>query len=122
LLGATLLSAIADRRPSREVLVVCQVVSCLVVGTMAVPGMPVAALLVLLLILGTVAPIFQGARAASLPDVLTGAGLGQVFAVPGLRPLLLLTWLPPAFAVAPEALAVSYSRSARWSVNCWQAR
>ncbi|MCK8678123.1 MFS transporter [Streptomyces lichenis] len=185
-LGATLLSAVADRYPARDVMVACQAVSCAVVGTMAVPGMPIPVLLVLLLVLGTVAPVFQGARAASLPDLLSGSGyaLGrsllrlvsqstqiigfavggllllvvtssqallaaaagfglaalllrfgtrrrasrepeggtqgsvaraslsgvrQVLAVPGLRPLLLLTWLPPAFAVAPEALAAPYA-------------
>lgn len=30
-------------------------------------------------------------------------------AVPGLRPLLLLTWLPPTPVVAPEALAAPYA-------------
>ncbi|SUP61834.1 major facilitator superfamily protein [Streptomyces griseus] len=184
--GATLLSAVADRHPARDVMVACQALSCVVVGAMAIPGMPIPVLLVLLLVLGTVAPVFQGARAASLPDLLSGSGyvLGrsllrlvsqstqiigfavggllllvmtssqallaaaagfglavlllrfgtrrraarepeggtqgsvaraslsgvrQVLAVPGLRPLLLLTWLPPAFAVAPEALASPYA-------------
>jgi len=32
-----------------------------------------------------------------------------VLGAPRLRPLLLLRWLPPAFAVAPEALAVPYA-------------
>ncbi|MGW0856666.1 MFS transporter [Streptomyces sp. NPDC002690] len=184
--GATLLSAAADRHPARDVMVACQAVSCVVVAAMALPGVPVPVLLVLLLALGTVAPVFQGARAAGLPDLLSGSGyaLGrsllrlvsqstqivgfavggllllvvspsqallsaaagfglavlllrfgtsrrsarppeggahvsvaraslsgvrQVPAVPGLRPLLLLTWLPPAFAVAPEALASPYA-------------
>ncbi|WP_078878465.1 MFS transporter [Streptomyces sp. NBRC 110035] len=184
LFGATFLSAVADRYSSRDVLVVCQVVSCAVVGLMAVPSAPIPVLLLLLLVLGTVAPVFQGARAASLPDLLSGAGyvLGrsllrlvsqstqiigfaaggvllialtstqalllasvgfgvaalmlrfgtrrlparqgpdrspvtrsslsgvrQVFAVPGLRPLLLFTWLPPTLVVAPEALAATYA-------------
>ncbi|MEU3173133.1 MFS transporter, partial [Streptomyces sp. NPDC007000] len=184
LFGATFLSAVADRYSSRDVLVVCQVVSCAVVGLMAVPSAPIPVPLLLLLVLGTVAPVFQGARAASLPDLLSGAGyvLGrsllrlvsqstqiigfaaggvllialtstqalllasvgfgvaalmlrfgtrrlparqgpdrspvtrsslsgvrQVFAVPGLRPLLLFTWLPPTLVVAPEALAATYA-------------
>ncbi|WP_236067830.1 MFS transporter, partial [Streptomyces brasiliscabiei] len=184
LFGATLLSAVADRHPTRDVLVVCQTVSCGVVGLMAVPSAPIPLLLLLLLVLGTVAPVFQGARAASLPDLLSGAGyvLGrsllrlvsqstqiigfaagglllialtpaqalllasagfgiaalllrfgtrrlparqehdrssvarsslrgvrQVLATPGLRPLLLLTWLPPTLVVAPEALAAPYA-------------
>jgi predicted MFS family arabinose efflux permease len=184
LLGASLVSAVADRYPSRQVLVACEVVSCAVVAVMAVPGVPIPVLLGLLLVLGTVAPVFQGTRAASLPEVLSGAGyaLGrsllrmvsqstqiagfgvggvlliflmpsqallisvagfatsalllrfgtrlrparqaeksgsiaraslssvrEVFAVKGLRPLLFMTWLPPMFAVAPEALAAPYA-------------
>ncbi|MCQ9184600.1 MFS transporter [Streptomyces sp. IBSBF 2953] len=184
LFGATFLSAVADRYPTRDVLVACQVVSCVVVGLMAVPSTSIPVLLLLLLVLGTVAPVFQGARAASLPDLLSGAGyvlgrsllrlvsqstqiigfaaggvllialtatqallsaaagfgvaalllqfgtrrlparqghdlssvtrsslsgLRQVFSAPGLRPLLLLTWLPPTLVVAPEALAAAYA-------------
>jgi predicted MFS family arabinose efflux permease len=188
LLGAGLVSAVADRYPSRRVLVTCEVLSCVLVAVMAVPGTPIIVLLALLVVLGTLAPVFQGTRAASLPEILTGSeyalgrsllrmvsqstqivgfGLGgvlllvvsptlalliasagfatsalllrfgtrlrparladgdhdkdksiaraslssvrQVFAVPGLRPLLLMTWLPPMFAVAPEALAAPYA-------------
>jgi MFS family permease len=184
LFGATLLSAVADRYPARDVLVACQVLSCAAVGLMAVPGTPIAVLLLLLLVMGTVAPVFHGARAASLPDVLSQAsyvlsrsllrlvsqstqilgfaaggllllvvsparalllasagfglaavllqfgtrrlparrardgssvaraslsGVRRVLTVPGLRRLLLLTWLPPAFVVAPEALAAPYA-------------
>ncbi|MGW4459434.1 MFS transporter [Streptomyces albidoflavus] len=177
LFGAALLSAVADRYPARDVLVVCQGLSCLVAAAMALPGLPVAVLLALVPALGVAAPVFQGARAAALPDLLPDggyplgrsllrlasqstqvagfavggllllavppaaallasaagfaaaalvlrygtrrrparlgrggsvaraslAGVRQVWAVPGLRPLLLLTWLPPALAVAPEA-------------------
>ncbi|MFJ8108349.1 hypothetical protein [Streptomyces sp. NPDC096132] len=51
LLGATLLSAVADQYPTRDVLVACQGVSCVVVSLMAIPGAPVPVLLLLLLIL-----------------------------------------------------------------------
>ncbi|MFC7471988.1 MFS transporter [Actinomadura keratinilytica] len=185
LFGATLLSAVADRCPARDVLVVCQALSCAVAAAMALPGLPVPVLLALVLVLGVAAPVFQGARAAALPDLLPDggyplgrsllrlvaqstqvagfavggllllavpaahallasaagfagaavllrygtrrrparlgrggsvaraslAGVRQVWAVPGLRPLLLLTWLPPALAVAPEALAARTRRS-----------
>lgn len=183
LFGAALLSAVADRYPARDVLVVCQGLSCLVAAAVALPGLPVAVLLALVLALGVAAPVFQGARAAALPDLLPDggyplgrsllrlvsqstqvagfavggllllavppaaallasaagfaaatlvlrygtrrrparlgrdgsvaraslAGVRQVWAVPGVRPLLLLTWLPPALAVAPEALAAPYA-------------
>ncbi|MET7508870.1 MFS transporter [Streptomyces albidoflavus] len=181
LFGATLLSAVADRCPARDVLVVCQALSCAVAAAMALPGLPVPVLPAPALVPGVAAPVFQGARAAALPDLLpdggyppgrslqrlvarstqaagfavggllllavpaahallasaagfaaaalrygtrqrparlgrggsvaraSPAGVGQVWAVPGLRPLRLLTWLPPALAVAPEAPAAPYA-------------
>jgi hypothetical protein len=38
------------------------------------------------------------------------AGVRAALASPTLRPLLLLTWLPPMFAVVSDALAVPYAR------------
>jgi predicted MFS family arabinose efflux permease len=72
LLGGTLLSSVADRFPSRRVLVACDLTSFALVATMALPGMPIAALLALQLGVGTVAPIFNGTRAASLAEILPG--------------------------------------------------
>ncbi len=167
LFGGTLLSSVADRFPVRRTLICCDLASAGLVALMALPGLPIPLLLALLLPLGAIAPVFQGARAASLPDVLSGEGfalgrsllrmvaqtsqiwgfaLGGVLltmlpprpllllprAVPGgaprrsvardslagvrlalgsarLRPLLLFYWLPPAFTVAPEALAAPYA-------------
>ncbi|MEU0067655.1 MFS transporter, partial [Streptomyces albidoflavus] len=74
LFGATLLSAVADRCPARDVLVVCQALSCAVAAAMALPGLPVPVLLALVLVLGVAAPVFQGARAAALPDLLPDGG------------------------------------------------
>ncbi|NYE47469.1 putative MFS family arabinose efflux permease [Spinactinospora alkalitolerans] len=188
LLGATLLSAVADRFPTRPVLVLTQSVSAAVMACMAVPGTPVPVLLLLLLATGTIAPVFQGTRAAALPDVLAGdgyplgrsllrmaaqtaqiagfalggalllvvstttallvaagamaasavilragtrlrparrrtsgpsasvareslSGVAEVLRLPRLRPLLVLTWLAPALAIAPEALAAPLSAS-----------
>ncbi|RCV52960.1 MFS transporter [Marinitenerispora sediminis] len=186
LLGAVLLSSVTDRFPARGLLVVTQGVSAGLMAAMALPGAPIPVLLGLLAISGAIAPVYQGARAASLPDILapagfalgrsllrmagqtaqitgfafggalllavppgiallTGAGalalsallLGagmrgrparlaaersaaaapaavlrdslagvrDAMAAPLLRTLLLLGWLPPAFAVAAEALA-----------------
>jgi len=187
LFGGTLLSSVADRFPVRRTLICCDLASAGLVALMALPGVPIPLLLGLLLPLGAIAPVFQGARAASLPDVLGGEGFAlgrsllrmvaqtsQVwgFALGGvllavlsprslllldavsflasavllrvgtrerparvdlpaglprrsvardslagvrlvlgsarLRPLLLLYWLPPAFAITPEALAAPY--------------
>ncbi|TDD14869.1 MFS transporter, partial [Kribbella turkmenica] len=73
-LGGIVLSSIADRFPARRVLVICDLLSALCIGLMLIPGLPVGALLGLLLLTGIVAPIFAGARAASLAHLLP-AGL-----------------------------------------------
>ncbi len=69
-LGGTVLSSIADRFPARPLLVCCDVLSAACIAAMLIPGLPVAALLGLLLVTGTVAPVFQGSRAASLAHLL----------------------------------------------------
>jgi hypothetical protein len=74
LLGGTLLSSVADRFPSRRVLVACDLTSFVLVAAMATPGLPIAALLALQLGVGTVAPIFNGTRSASLAEILAGPG------------------------------------------------
>ncbi len=70
LLGGVLMGAAADRWAPRRVLVILDLLSAVLVGAMVIPGMPVAALLVLLFANGLLAPVYQGARAALLPDVL----------------------------------------------------
>ncbi|MFE2168188.1 MFS transporter [Streptomyces sp. NPDC059447] len=75
-LGGTLLAGIADRYPARRVLVGCDLLCAACAAAMAVPGAPVAVLLVLRCAMAFVAPLFQGTRNASLADVL---GPGEVF-------------------------------------------
>lgn len=70
LFGGTLLSSVVDRLPARRVLVGCNLASALVVGVMAVFALPVWALLGLLFVLGLIAPVFSGVRAATLTDIL----------------------------------------------------
>ena len=79
LFGGALLSSLADRFPVRRTLIGCELASAGLVALMALPGMPIPLLLALLLPLGTIAPVFQGARAASLPEVLgdDGFALGR---------------------------------------------
>jgi MFS family permease len=186
LVGGVLLSALVDRLPPRPTLVACHLASAALVAVMAIPGMPIWALLALLVALGLIAPVFSGVRAAILPDLLpdrsqyvlgralmrmvaqgsqvfgnalggalllllhpggalvvdavsfalsallvqlgtrsrpaaTGAaevsvvrdslaGMRAVLAHRPVRRLLLLGWLLPACAVAPEALAAPYVR------------
>jgi hypothetical protein len=181
-LGGIALSSIADRFPARRVLVSCDLISAACIACMLIPGLGVGALLGLLLLTGIVAPIFAGARAASLAalldadlfpvgrsllraiaqlTVLSGFALGAVavaaigptwllaadvvtfvasaaligFGTPytpavgvrgstvreslsglkylmgnvGLRRLILLSWVVPAFSSMPDGLAVAYT-------------
>lgn len=184
LIGGVLLGAAADRLPPRRVLVICDLASAALVGCMVIPSMPLPALLGLLFVTGLIAPVYQGVRAAVMPDVLppgpdyilgrslmrmvaqaaqvAGYGAGGLllavfsprgalatdavsFAASGLvlrigmarrpaaggsqgsiardslaglraalahrptRRVLLFSWLVPACAVAPEALAAPYA-------------
>ena len=74
LLGASLLSSVADRFPARPVMVMAQLASGAVMTCMAVPGAPVPVMLALLVVSGTVAPVYSGARSAALTDVLDAEG------------------------------------------------
>ncbi|MGW6709484.1 MFS transporter [Streptomyces sp. NPDC054956] len=69
-LGGTLLAPVADRLPARRVLVGCDLLCAACAAVMAVPGTPVALLLVLRCAMAFVAPLFQGTRSASLADIL----------------------------------------------------
>lgn len=71
-LSGLLLSGIADRYPSRRVLVTCDVLSGGCVAAMAIPGAPVAVLFALRVAVSLIAPLFTGTRAASLADILEG--------------------------------------------------
>lgn len=71
--GGTVLSAVSDRFPARRVLVSCDLVSGGCITAMLIPGIPVLALLGLLLLTGFVAPVFHGARSASLAHLLDPA-------------------------------------------------
>jgi predicted MFS family arabinose efflux permease len=68
--GGALFGAVADRMPPRRVLVACNLVTGALVGCMVVPGLPITALLVLLLGTGLIAPVYQGVMAALMPEVL----------------------------------------------------
>ncbi|MEU9251078.1 MFS transporter [Streptomyces sp. NPDC048270] len=114
-LGGTLLAGTADRRPARRVLVACDLVCAACAAAMALPGTPVALLLVLRCAMAFVAPLFQGARSASLADIL-GTGDTLVLGRSLLRMVaqsaqligfglggLLLTVLAPRGAIALTA-------------------
>ncbi|WP_283134252.1 MFS transporter [Rhizohabitans arisaemae] len=70
LFGGTLLNALVDRVPIRRLLVGSNLVTALLSCAMAIPGIPIVVLLLLAFCVGLVAPVFSGARSATLPDVL----------------------------------------------------
>lgn len=68
----TLLSGLPDRVPPRRLMVTCDLVCAGLVALMVVPGLPVAALLLLVVLQGCITPVFAAGRAATLPDLLPG--------------------------------------------------
>ncbi|WP_260192111.1 MFS transporter [Actinophytocola gossypii] len=70
LIGGPLLSGLADRYPRRTVMVVADVTRALLVGLMAVPGMPLAVVAGLLVVVQLAGSPATAARAAMLPQVL----------------------------------------------------
>jgi MFS family permease len=71
-IGGLFFADLADRRPRRTVMVACDAVRAVLVAAMAVPGMPVAALVLLLFIATMFASPFESARASITPGMLPG--------------------------------------------------
>jgi MFS family permease len=71
-LGGITLAWLADRYPRRRVMIACDLVRCGLVLVMAIPGMPLAAMVVLLFFVTFAGAPFTSARAAIYPDVLDG--------------------------------------------------
>ncbi|GAB3209382.1 MFS transporter [Marinactinospora thermotolerans] len=120
LFGAALFSSITDRLPARPLLAVTALVQSATLAAMAIPGLPIPILLLLLLLSGTIAPLYQGTRAAMLPDVLPGDGYplgrsllrmaGQTAQIAGFAfggALLALVGPATALLIGGGALAVS---------------
>ncbi|MEQ0557887.1 MFS transporter [Amycolatopsis sp. NEAU-NG30] len=72
LAGGALLSGLADRFPRRTVMVAADVLRAVLVAVMALPGQPVAVMVVLLAVVQVLYAPFTAARSAVLPAVLTG--------------------------------------------------
>ncbi|MFW5418085.1 MFS transporter [Nocardiopsis sp. CNT-189] len=120
LLGASLLSAAADRFPARRVMTASQGAVGAVMACMALPGTPIPAMLALLAVSGAIAPVYSGSRSAALADVLP-AGLfplgrsllrmaAQTAQIAGFSfggTLLLLVRPPTALLVAAVLMAAS---------------
>jgi len=71
-IGGLFLADLADRRPRRTIMVVCDAVRTVLVAGMAVPHVPIWVLVALLFATTMFAPPFESARAAITPDILPG--------------------------------------------------
>lgn len=70
--GGLTLAGLADRFPRRSVMIACDLLRCVLVAVMALPGVPVAALVALLFMVTLIGAPFTAARAAINPEVLPG--------------------------------------------------
>ena len=70
--GGVTLAWLADRYPRRRVMIGCDLVRAVLVLVMALPGVPIAAMVALLFVVTLAGAPFTSARAALYPDVLTG--------------------------------------------------
>jgi MFS family permease len=70
--GGVTLAWLADRYPRRAVMIASDLARCALVLVMAIPGVPLAGLVLLLFLVTLVGAPFTSARAAVYPDVLTG--------------------------------------------------
>nr|WP_203941164.1 MFS transporter [Spirilliplanes yamanashiensis] len=70
ILGGPLLATMAERYPYRRVMVACDLLRMVLIGAVALPGMPVAGMLALIFVAMLATPPTQAARSALLPLVL----------------------------------------------------
>lgn len=71
-LGGPVLAAIAERYPYRRVMVYSDLARAAVIAVVAIPGIPVPAMLLLLFVTAMINPPFEAARSALLPRLLEG--------------------------------------------------
>ncbi len=70
--GGITLAWLADRYPRRRVMIACDLARAVLVLVMALPRVPIAAMVALLFVVTLAGAPFTSARAALYPDVLTG--------------------------------------------------
>lgn len=70
--GGFTMAGLADRWPRRRVMMTCDLASAVLIGLMALPAMPIAARVGLLVLVTMISAPFISARAALYPDILAG--------------------------------------------------
>ncbi|CAM3146168.1 MFS transporter [Stackebrandtia soli] len=78
---AQILATLADRFPYRSTMIACDVIRMVLIGLVAIPGMPLWAMLVLVFASAMVTPAYQASRAALLQEILTGERLTLALSV-----------------------------------------
>ncbi|RSM67566.1 MFS transporter [Kibdelosporangium aridum] len=72
LLGGILLSSLADRFPRRNVMIAADLIRCVLILLVALPGMPFWIMCVLVASATLLNPLFKASQLAMLPDILKG--------------------------------------------------
>jgi MFS family permease len=72
LLGGVLLSGLADRLPRRQVMVGCDLIRAMMLGCMAIPGIPIWLLCILLVLAVLTEAPFMAAQSSLMPIILEG--------------------------------------------------
>lgn len=72
LVGGPFLATLAERLRYRNVMVVCDILRAVLIAAVAIPGMPMPAMLALVFCVAMLAPPAQAARSATTPLVLPG--------------------------------------------------
>lgn len=72
LVAGPLLSALADRLPRRRLMVLSDLARAVLVALLLLPGVPLPAVFVVLLLVGLASPAFDAAKSAVLTEVLPG--------------------------------------------------
>lgn len=67
-----LLAALAERYPHRQVMITCDLIRAVLISLVAIPHLPVPAILLLLFATALLNPAFDASRAALLPRILDG--------------------------------------------------
>lgn len=76
IVGGPVLSALADRWPRRALMIWCDVLRAGLVLLLLIPSPPLWFVFAILILAGVLAPPFESAKSAALPDVLVGEAYG----------------------------------------------
>ncbi|PWR10089.1 MFS transporter [Micromonospora acroterricola] len=119
LLGGPLLAALAERYPYRRVMVACDVIRMALMLLIAIPNLPVPAVLVLIFAATLANPPSQAAKSALMPQILTGdrlvvglslnGSVGQAAQVVGYLLGAAVAAIDPALALLINALTFAVS-------------